>query len=369
MAPSQNHLAFGVSAVFCVLSLQPAAGLPAAAGQDSPAPATLLVGTKEAPPFAVKNEDGTWRGLTIELWDRIAGEMDLAYALRETALQGLLAGLESRDLDAAVGALTVTAERLHRIDFSHPFHTSGLGIAVPAEKGGGRWLSLLARFFSFDFARGVGALALVLAAVGLVVWLLERRRNPEQFGGRLGHGVGSGFWWSAVTMTTVGYGDKAPRTAGGRLVAIVWMFASIILISSFTAAIASSLTVQQLSHRIEGPDDLPGNTVATIANSTSHDYLRRNGIAFRIYDTPLDGLRAVAAGEVQAIVYDAPILRYLATHRLDATVHVLPVTFERQDYAIGLPAGSALRKPLNEIMLRILHEPAWEETLNEYLGR
>jgi len=35
-----------------------------------------------------------------------------------------------------------------------------------------------------------------------VLWIFERKRNPEQFGGTPAQGIGSSFWWAAVTMTT-----------------------------------------------------------------------------------------------------------------------------------------------------------------------
>jgi ABC-type amino acid transport substrate-binding protein len=82
-------------------------------------------------------------------------------------------------------------------------------------------------------------------------------------------------------MTTVGYGDKAPVTVGGRLVAVVWMFASLILIAVFTAHITSLLTVSHLDHRIRGPEDLPRYRVATVAGTTSENYLRRQGSSLR----------------------------------------------------------------------------------------
>lgn len=340
-----------------------------ASAQSSDTPGKIVVGTKQAPPFAIKGDDGSWRVISIDLWKSIADELGLEFELRETDLEGLLAGLEEGSLDAAVGALTVTADRIERIDFTHPFHTSGLGIAVRADDKGGRWLAFLRGFFSIAFFKVVAALTLVLLAAGLLVWFLERRRNPDQFGGTPVRGLGSGLWWSAVTMTTVGYGDKAPRTAGGRLVAIVWMFACVIMISSFTAAIASSLTVNQLSGRIQGPSDLPGARVATLAGSTSEAYLRRHHITSHVYDTVADGLHAVDQGDVDAVVYDAPILRYLVQRESAIGVIVLPATFERQDYAIGLPQDSRLRKPLNEIMLRKMSDPEWEQMLFDYLGR
>jgi polar amino acid transport system substrate-binding protein len=69
---------------------------------------TLIVGTKEAPPFAIKSTDGTWAGISIDLWRQIATGLNLKYELRETDLKGLLDGITSGSLDVAVGALTIT---------------------------------------------------------------------------------------------------------------------------------------------------------------------------------------------------------------------------------------------------------------------
>ena len=52
--------------------------------QDSGNNKTLIVGTKIAPPFAMKADDGSWEGISIELWDEIAKELDLDYEWQET---------------------------------------------------------------------------------------------------------------------------------------------------------------------------------------------------------------------------------------------------------------------------------------------
>lgn len=54
------------------------------------------------------------------------------------------------------------------------------------------------------------------------------------------------FWWAIVTMTTVGYGDYSPVTAGGRIFAVLIMFAGISLISLLTATISSIFVAKKI---------------------------------------------------------------------------------------------------------------------------
>jgi polar amino acid transport system substrate-binding protein len=169
-------------------------------------------------------------------------------------------------------------------------------------------------------------------------------------------------------MTTVGYGDKAPKTLGGRLVGLVWMFASIIIISSFTASITTTLTVSRLESSIKGPKDLANKKVGTVPHSTSAMYLKQQGIAVQHYPNVLAALQGVAKGEVDAAVYDAPIMQYLAKSKLRGKVQVLPVTFERQDYGFALPNDSKLREELNRILLRKISETSYKNNVKRYLG-
>ncbi len=214
-----------------------------------------MVGTKETPPFAMKDSNGHWTGISIDLWRQIAEELQLSYEWRELDQSGLLAGITDGSLDAVVANLTITPGRLDNFDFTYPFYSTGLGIAVTMRDENAA-MAVLHQLFSWTVLKIALALIFLLFLVGLLIWLLERKSNKEQFGGSPVEGIASGFWFSAVTMTTVGYGDKHPKTVGGRLVAFFWMFASIILVSFFTATITSLLTVKQLVPSIRGLEDL-----------------------------------------------------------------------------------------------------------------
>ena len=218
-----------------------------------------------------------------------------------------------------------------------------------------------------EVLKAVLALSAVLMIVGFLFWLAERKRNPEQFAPDAS-GIGSGFWFSAVTMTTVGYGDKAPRTAAGKAIALVWMFAAILIISTFTGMIASSLTAGRLEGAVKGLDDLPGARVGSIAGSATDQWLGEEQIGFRSFPDMESGLIALREGRLDAFVYDEPLLRYLIRTSFAGELRMLPGTFGRQNYGIALPQGSALREPIDVSLLRIVEGGDWRASIRNMLG-
>lgn len=327
---------------------------------------TVVVGIRAVPPFVIRADDGSYSGLTIDLWERIAGELDIVYRFQELDIPGMLAGVEDGSLFASASALTMTAERQSRVDFTHPFLVTGLGIAVAREPVGlgGAILALL----SPDLFWVLLMLALFLLFWGALVWVFERKENVEQFGGTAAEGIGHGFWWAAVTMTTVGYGDKAPRTVGGRAVALVWMFTAIIVISFFTASIASSLTLTRLDSRVGGPQDLPHVRVGGLEGAAAVEHLEQQGVRAVLFPTIQTGLGAVARGTIDAFVHDAPILRYYQREEFAGEVRVLPGTFQEQYLGIAIPHGSPYRNAMNQALLEYLSTAAWAAQKQRFLG-
>jgi ABC-type amino acid transport substrate-binding protein len=315
----------------------------------------------------MKTADGEWYGISIDLWKEIATELKLEYEFTETDLRGLIEGVRDGRFDAAIAAISVTPEREQICDFTHPYYNSGLGIAVkPANTSS--WMDTITHFLSWDLLRVFGTLIVSLAVVGLLMWLIERKHNPAQFGGTWRSGIGSGFWWSAVTLTTVGYGDKAPVTLAGRLLALLWMFSAIIIVASFTATMTTTMTIARLESAIKGPDDLVNVRVGTVANATSEVFLRNRKVACSSYPALLDGLHDLAGNRIDAMVYDAPMLSYWVHHEALEDITVLPGVFDKQIYSIALPAGSPLRKPINRVILQKVKSEGWQELIRTYLG-
>ncbi len=356
------------SGLFCRLVFLSTLAAAVFSGLTAPAVAQtepLKVGVREAAPFCYQAPNGEWAGIAIDLWESIAERQGLEYTYTRHSLVELLALVEAEQIDVAVGALSILREREERADFTHPFLSTGLGIAAAVEPAG-LWTTLT-RFISWEFIKVIAALSGVLLIFGFLIWVFERKKN-EQFGGSSVEGIGSGFWWSAVTMTTVGYGDKSPTTLGGRIVALCWMFGAIIIISGFTAAIASSLTVGSLENKIRGFEDLRQARVAVVEGSTSELHLANQRVPFLRVAGIQEGIEGIARGDFDAMVHDKPILQYTILQGNHPRIGVLPDSFERQFYGFALPLNSELRKEINIALLETINDASWFEMLEAYLG-
>lgn len=90
----------------------------------------LLIATDTAfVPFEFK-QDGKYTGFDIELWEAIAQEAGLKYSLRPMDFNGIIPGLQTRNIDAALAGITIRDDRKKVIDFSDPYYESGLAILV-----------------------------------------------------------------------------------------------------------------------------------------------------------------------------------------------------------------------------------------------
>lgn len=344
-------------------SAAPAAQDPAA----PPAPPRLIVGVKEAPPFMMHQRSGRWSGISCELWQKVAERMGLQYEFREYDLDGLLKAVSTGQVQAAIAALSVTADREAVMDFSNTYYSTGLGIATTqvTHLGFGHMLGML---FAPAILKTVAALAGLFLIMGALIWLIERRHNPDHLHPNPLKGIFCGAWWSAVNM--FGHDDMIPKSALGRLVAVAWMILSIILISFFTAMLASNFTIDRLQTKVSGADDLVSPTirVGAVRTSTGELYLAEQKIAHQGFATVDEALAALLDGSVDAVVHDWPILKYCVNKKGLKTLKVLPRPFNEQNYAIALPPGSPLRKAINRNLLACIEEPEWDETLNLYLG-
>ncbi len=323
-------------------------------GQDT----ILKVGVKVEPPFVIRESGGTYTGLSMDLWKSIASDASVSYEIVEYKDHlGLIRALDFTEIDLTINPIHVNEIRLKMFDVAQPFYVSYIGVATTNVKKT-QVGTFLRNFFSFQFFRIVALLILIMFIFGTILWMVERENNPRQFRPGL-IGLFDGLWWSAVTMTTVGYGDKAPKTRLGRIIAIIWMLTAIVTISAFTASIASTLTVQSLGHNIEDLEDIRNSgKIGSVYASSSEEFLKNNDIRIQsLYADIEEALHALSAQQIEVLVYDKTVMDYsISQLQLSNKVSLLQVSFNQQYRSFFLPQNSPHISWINPLIVRKINQ-------------
>ncbi|MBX2874104.1 MAG: transporter substrate-binding domain-containing protein [Saprospiraceae bacterium] len=329
---------------------------------------TLVVGIYHNPPFVIKTDEDTYEGLSIELWENIAASSGIAFEYRQYSdFIGILKQLEYREIDLTINPMDVNDMRVEKFDMTQPFFITSIGVAIPFMNRS--TLSVFIRnIFSLAFLEIILLLILVIFIFGFLLWLVERGHNKFQF--RPGFlGLFDGLWWSAVTMTTVGYGDKAPKSNLGKAIAIIWMFTAVIIISSFTAGIASTLTISGLQTDIETAEDIRLVDKVSIVGATSSEfYLVQEEIPInQTFASPIPALRTLAKKENDVLLHDRTVLQYYINRlSLHEKVKLLPITLKEHYQSFMLPKEHPYFDVINVGLMKEIQKNGWEELQRKY---
>lgn len=330
----------------------------------------LRVATKNFAPF-VLYENRQYTGFSIELWNEIANEINVPYELYGVnSLAKLLDDVKRGAADIATAGIAITSRREQDLDFSHSYFESGLQIMVNNKAGslfGGLLPNLISTILAPELIYVVSFFILSLLAAAHIIWLSERQRNPE-FPQSYFSGIWESFWWAAVTVTTVGYGDKTPRGVSGRFFGLIWIFVGYFVFAYFTASVTTTVTIKELTGAINGPEDLPGHQVATVKRSTAAEYLARQGIKPKMYDSIEQIYPILEKRQVDAVVYDAPVLQHYASQESNARAQVVGLVFDEQSYGIALPHNSPYREPINQALLNLMENGVYQDIYERWFG-
>jgi polar amino acid transport system substrate-binding protein len=312
---------------------------------------TLRVAIKPLTPFVMKTAS-SYEGYSIDLWNTIAlkNGWKTRY-LYFNNVKEVLYAVSSNQVDVGIAGISITKERERLVDFSLPMFNSGLQVLVPVRPT----FNPMTAFRNF-FSPQLGFVALIIVSsiliAGHVMWLVMRNR-PDYPKGYV-KGVTEGIWWAAMSFPQNDLGEKNPSSVIGRLAGMFWMVVSVVLLANFTASVTANLTVQQIQGGIRGINDLPGKRVLTVAGTTSEMYLAQNAVRFQTTPTIEQAISQLERGLADAIVYDAPVLQYQASHTSNGRLAVVGDVFKPEYYGIAVPLGSPNRKAINETLTEMI---------------
>lgn len=301
----------------------------------------------ELEPF-VEDRDGRPSGFYAEIWQVVAAELEVDVDIIWVDRFGqLLTTLDAGDADVAVAPLTPTAERVVGYDFTSSVVASGPQLGYHDRVAFSR--GILDALFSPSIRR-----TLLIATAGLLIlahliWIVERRRDDDEgtdFRPDYVRGIWDGFWWATVTVTTVGYGDKAPRSFGGRAVALLAMLLSLFLVGAFVSQVTSIVQTER-SAPFSDLGDVGDRPVGVVEGSSFARYVADEGVTTVGFPSQAELFQAAADGRIDVVVANPFALNAIGPEfDIQPVGDVLYTEFE----SFAVPKGSPWLEPINQVL-------------------
>ncbi|WP_435532792.1 substrate-binding periplasmic protein [Vibrio stylophorae] len=330
----------------------------------------LKVGIYHCPPFIIGATDSALSGLSLELWDNIAANMEAEYELIDYPLGELLQAIQTKQIDIGVSCISITPEREIFADFSHSFYETHLAIAVKKQGYAGTFWSILSHGTLWLVIGGVFAAA---ALVGTFFYLLEHRENARLYTSK--NGIARGFEVFIVGLLFI---TRGPfnffefKSIVARVCSVLMSVITMLFVASITALLASKLTLEQSNAQIKGIGDLATIAVGAKTSTTASQFLTNYGIRHQTFDSMEALLFALEQGEIKAAVADDVVLKYMIGSRenqgLYTHLQVLPYQLEKQNYGFIMLENHPSKEEINRALLHIRESSDWHKTLIDYFA-
>ncbi|TYI20319.1 hypothetical protein ES332_A07G228900v1 [Gossypium tomentosum] len=266
-----------------------------------------------------------------------------------------------KNYDAVVGDTTILARRFQYVDFTMPFTDIGIGTVVPKINKKSIWIFLMP--LSGDLWITTAAFFIL---TGLVVWFIERPIN-EEFQGSPCEQIGMIFWYSFSTLVFAhSKGEAVEQLA--KFVVIIWVFVVLIITSSYTATLASMLTVQQIE--LNSKQDYVGYHYGFVLSRAVSNLNFKNP-RLKPYNSPEEYADALGRGSnnggVSAIIDEIPYLKvFLAKYPSDYTIIKSMTT--SGGFGFVFPKGSPLVQDISSAIMRLREEEKLQFVENKWFN-
>ncbi|CAL8078688.1 unnamed protein product [Prunus armeniaca] len=280
----------------------------------------------------------------------------------------LLYQIKAGKYDAVVADTTIVANRSLYVDFTLPYSESGVSMVVLVENNERDNIWIFLKPLSLDLWLTTGA---AFIFTGFVIWVLEHRVNSE-FRGPPQQQLGVIFWFSFSTLVFA-HREKVVNN-WSRLVLIIWVFVVLILTQSYTASLASMLTVQRLRPVFTDIREIKRNgyNIGYQKNSFIKgflmDNLRFEESKLKAYETIEDYNHALSKGTnnggVAAIFDEIPYLKLFIAKNCSKYTMVGP-TYKTDGFGFAFPRGSPLVSYMSRAILNVTQDKSKMDSIEE----
>ncbi|KAM3714494.1 hypothetical protein ACJW31_01G336700 [Castanea mollissima] len=271
----------------------------------------------------------------------------------------LLSQIKLKNFDAVVGDTTIVASRSSYVDFTLPYSESSVSMVVLMKDNEKKNMWIFLKPLSWDLWLATVATSIF---IGFVTWVLERHVN-SQFRGRFDQQIRTIFLFSFATLTST-QREKVVNS-GSRVVLFIWAFTLLILTQSYTASLASMLTVQKLKPEFDDVTEIKRNGYFVGYQKDSFvrellvEQLNIDESKLKAYSTPEEYDEALSNGSdnggVAAIVDEIPYIKLFLSKYGSRYAMVGPI-YKTDGFGFAFPRGSPLVSYISRATLNVTED-------------
>lgn len=339
-----------------------------------------------------------YEGFCIDLLDQIAERLNFSYEILKPITEygncknglksctGMVKELVERRADLAVAGMTITWEREQVIDFTKPF--LNLGITILYKKPEPEppklfsfldplsidvWVYMCAGYLCVSF------MLFVIARFTPYEWCNPHPCNPDTDVVENQFSILNSLWFTIGSLMQQGC-EIAPCAISTRLVAGIWWFFTLIMISSYTANLAAFLTVERMVSDISNVEDLAKQTkikYGTLNGGSTKGFFSSSN--FPIYQRMWNfmqstepsvfvnasehGISRVKQGNY-AFFAESTKVEYEIER--ECTLMQVGGWLDSKGYGIALPRDSPYRDPISNAILKLQEEQIIHKIYNTW---
>ncbi len=313
-------------------------------------------------------EDSELTWFSVELREKIAINQNIEYERKEfKVFWDMIKSVENESINWAIANITITSDREKSMNFTQPIYDSWLQLIVSKDRAKPSlfnviWESWIVGFILWAF--------LILLVVAHIIWYFERGwEGQDYFRDEYKWWIRDAFWRAFIVVTMWWFENERPENRKGRIFAVIWVIIWLFFVSSLTAQITTSLTVSELASSITSYHDLVGKKVWAMEWPTIKNFLWNQWISVTWYQTPEQLYSDLRNWKIDAVVWDAPIIKYyVATNPSDNFLLVWEV-FKKEKYGMILPTNSSYIEKINQEILSLQENWTYNFLLEKYFGQ
>ncbi|MCH9644798.1 MAG: transporter substrate-binding domain-containing protein [Gammaproteobacteria bacterium] len=319
------------------------------------------IGVFQSQPYS-SYKDKQFNGLSVAIWKAIAQDANIKYKFVPLpgSTDAALKVLNEGKVDAVVGPISVTRDRINKFGFSRPYLLGRLGL-ITTEDHQSTWG--IARHVFKELLSTVFVIYVIcLLIYTTLFWLAELRHKNRIFTRH----TKLGAWWLALHYTTLFFLSQNPddiaKSDYGRILNQFLIIASVVFSSIIVGTISAAITISHSELAFSGGPNTQnassfyGYKFAAIAGSHAASVTDNLGGTVIAVPSYPEGIDLLKQKKVTAVVGDFLALRYFKKQTPNDNYFLEQFNVGMNELAFAFKPKSPLIKKIDKALVSLQGE-------------